>query len=78
MERGPNFNFKKEVLKALRRGIISKLEARECFKRDFGIQEIPIFYFQEAEKTPLITYVDGLEKMEIIQPLIRLDGTFPE
>ncbi|AKP50738.1 hypothetical protein CA2015_1290 [Cyclobacterium amurskyense] len=78
MEKDPNINFKKEVLKALHKGIISKVEAKECLKRDFLKQEIPIFYIQEPKKSPLSIYVDGLEKIGIINPLIRLDGSFPE
>lgn len=78
MERGHNFNFRREVIKALRTGTISKVEAKECLRRGFGKEDIPIFYFEGSEKTPLLTYVDGLEKMGIIKPLIRLDGTFPE
>tara|TARA_R110002111_G_scaffold74950_4_gene119050 strand:+ start:385 stop:621 length:237 start_codon:yes stop_codon:yes gene_type:complete len=78
MEKNHNNKFKKEVLKALHKGIISKIEAKECLKRDFEKQEIPIFYFQEPEKSSLYVYADGLEKMGIINPLIRLDGSFPE
>lgn len=78
MERGHNFNFRNEVIKALRKGIISKVGAKECLKRGFGKQELPIFYFEESEKSPWSIYMDGLEKMGIIKLLIRLDGTFPE
>jgi len=71
MEKGHKFNFRKEVLKALDKGIINKVEARECLKRGFGNQEIPFFYDDESEKTPLTIYVDGLEKLGLIEPLIR-------
>ena len=78
MNKKQNVNFKKEVLKALHKGIISKVEAKECLKRDFLKQEIPIFYIHEQKKSTLYVYVDGLEKMGIINPLIRLDGSFSE
>ncbi|MDO6437129.1 hypothetical protein Q4534_06925 [Cyclobacterium sp. 1_MG-2023] len=78
MKKDHNFNFRKEVLKALHKGIIGKVEAKECLKRDFERQEIPVFYFSQIKKSPLFIYVDALEKMGIINPLIRLNGSFPE
>ncbi len=71
-----NKDFKKEVLKALHKGIINKVEAKECLIRGFGKQELPIFFdFPEKELTPLKNYVLGLEKIGIIQPLIRIDDS---
>lgn len=70
-------NFKERVIKAYIQKIISKEEAKDCIKRGFGEQEIPIFFdFPDKEETPLKNYVLGLEKMGIIELLIRLDGTF--
>jgi hypothetical protein len=72
MER--NHDFRKEVLRALKKRIITKEEAKECLIRGFGKQEIPIFFdFPRMESTPLGIYVLGLEKMGIIKPLIRLN-----
>ncbi len=71
MER--NNDFRKEVLRALKKRIITREEAKECLIRGFGKQEIPIFYFVDMESTPLGMYVLGLEKMGIIKPLIRLN-----
>jgi hypothetical protein len=71
MER--NHDFRKEVLRALKKRIITREEAKECLIRGFGKQEIPIFYFVDMESTPLGMYVLGLEKMGIIKPLIRLN-----
>jgi hypothetical protein len=72
MER--NHDFRKEVLKALQKRIITKEEAKECLMRGFGKQEIPIFFdFPDLELTPLRNYILGLEKMGFIQPLIRID-----
>jgi hypothetical protein len=66
-------NFRGEVLKALQKGIISKVEAKECLRRGFGGEELPLFYdFGDNEKTWRF-YIDGLEKMGIIEPLIRLN-----
>ncbi len=73
MDREPKLNFRKEVLKALQKGIITKEETKECLKR--GLKEIPIFLFSDNENKP---YFLALEKIGIIQPLIRLDGSFPE
>lgn len=67
-------NFRKEVIKALHQGIITKQEAKECILRGFGEQEIPIFYFDRKDDFSLRIYVDALEKMEIIKPLIRLNN----
>ncbi len=73
MDREPKLNFRKEVLKALQKGIITKVEAKECLKR--GLEENPIFLFSDNKK---MCYLLALEKIRIIQPLIRLDGSFPE
>lgn len=78
MEKSHNINFRKEVLKALFQGIIDKVEAKECLKRGLGKEELPIFYFHESEISPLKNYIDGLEKMGMIEPLIRLDGSFQD
>lgn len=59
-----NLNFRKEVLKALQKGIINQVEAKECLKRGFGNLELSIFFdFPEEELTPLSNYIMGLEKM---------------
>ena len=72
MERDPNLNFKKEVMKSLYKGIISKVEAKECLIRGFGNIELPLFFeFQESD--PFKAYIEGLEKMNLIEPLFRLD-----
>lgn len=66
--------FKREVLKALSQRTISKVEAKECLKRGFGKQEILIFFdFPTKELTPLKHYTLGLEKMGVINPIIRLE-----
>lgn len=71
-----NKNFKKRVIKSLIQKIITKVEANECLKRGFGKQEIPIFFDLSAnELTPLKHYVLGLEKMGIIEPIIRINGS---
>lgn len=67
-------DFKKQVIKALHQGIITKQEAKECILRGFGKQEVPIFYFDQWENSSLRIYVDALEKMEMIKPLIRLNN----
>lgn len=65
-------NFKEKVIKAYIQKIISKDEAKECLKRGFGSEELPLFYdFEEMEK-PLKLYIDGLEKIGFIFPLIRI------
>lgn len=72
MNVGPN--FKAKVLKALRDGIINKEEAKECMRRG-GKEffEVPIFYYGwNGDKDPLKLFVDALEKMKLIEPLIRL------
>jgi len=75
MERDPNFNFKKEVLKALHKGIINSSEAKECLIRGFD-SELPIFFiFREGD--PFKAYIEGLEKMNLIRPLIRLGDDIP-
>lgn len=71
MEKSP-INFRKEVIKALSNGTITKVEARECLKRGFDNQELPLFFdFPEKELNPLKNYILGLEKMGIIFPLFR-------
>jgi hypothetical protein len=72
-------NFRAEILKALQKGTIDKVEAKECLMRGFGKQEIPIFFdFPEEELTPLRNYILGLEKMGLIQPLFRIDDSLQE
>jgi hypothetical protein len=74
-ERDPNFNFKKEVLKALHKGVINSVEAKECLIRGFD-SELPIFFlFREGD--PYKAYIEGLEKMNLIRPLIRLGDDIP-
>lgn len=69
-----NSTFRKDVLKALQKGTIDTVEAKECLMRGFGNQELPIFFdFPEEELTPLRNYILGLEKMGLIQPLIRIN-----
>ena len=71
MEKSP-INFRKEVIKALINGKITKVEAKECLKRGFENQELPIFFdFPDEEMNPLKNYILGLEKMGLIQPLFR-------
>ena len=68
-------NFRAEVIKALHMEIINKEEAKECLRRGFGKEEIPIFFdFPDKEMTPLKHYVFGLEKMGMITPIIRVDN----
>ncbi|SEJ19427.1 hypothetical protein SAMN05192553_102854 [Cyclobacterium xiamenense] len=72
MVKSPKCNFRKEVVKALYEGIISKVEAKECLKRGFGNEELPLFFdFPENGPNPLRDYILGLEKMGIISPLFR-------
>lgn len=67
-------DFRKEVLKALHKGTINQVEAKECLVRGFGKEDIPIFFdFPDNELNPLKHYVLGLEKMRVIDPLIRLN-----
>jgi hypothetical protein len=66
-------NFKAKVLKALHDGIINKKEAKECLKYGGGFIELPIFYIKDEPKTPILIFVDALEKMKMINPLIRLN-----
>lgn len=74
MENNLKRNFRSEVLKALHKGIISKVEARECILRGFGNDELPVFFdFPGEEFEPLKNYVLGLEKMGLISPLFRDD-----
>lgn len=71
MEKSP-INFRKEVIKALSNGKITKVEARECLKRGFENQELPLFFdFPDEEMSPLKYYILGLEKMGLIIPLFR-------
>lgn len=65
--------FRKIVFRSLFKKVITKEEAKECLKRGFGKQEIPIFFDFEPIELPLQNYVTGLEKMQIIEPLIRLN-----
>ena len=70
MDRNLNPNFRKKVLQALQKGIITKEEAKECLKRGFGGEELPLFFdFEESD--PLKSYILALEKMELILPLFR-------
>lgn len=72
-----NSNFRKEVLMALHKGTINKVEAKECLNRGFGKQEIPVFFdFPDEELNPLKHYVLALEKMGIIKPIIRINDNF--
>ena len=64
--------FKSSVLKALSKGIISKVEAKECLKRGLG-EEVPLFFDFSDKEEDLRNYVLGLEKMGIIKPLFRED-----
>lgn len=72
MERTPPNEFRKVVLKSLSQKIISKVEAKECLRRGFGGEELPIFFdFPGEELNPLKNYILGLEKMGFISPLFR-------
>jgi|GEM_PF-3873954 len=53
--------YRKDVLKSLYKGIISKVEAKECLIRGFGM-ELPLF-FDFDETDPFKAYIEGLEKM---------------
>lgn len=78
MDKSQN-QFKKQVLKALCKGIISKEEAKECLKRGFESQELPIFFdSSDKETTTLKNYVLGLEKLGFPTPFIVLDGDLQE
>ena len=73
MEKSP-INFRKEVIKALNSGIITKVEAKECLNRGFTNEELPLFFdFSESENDPIKHYILGLEKMGLINPLFRED-----
>ncbi|MEB2779987.1 hypothetical protein U3A58_06260 [Algoriphagus sp. C2-6-M1] len=63
-------NFRATVLKNLHHGKISKDEAKECLKRGFGNIELPLF-FEFEEKDPMRAYIQGLEKIGLINPLFR-------
>jgi hypothetical protein len=75
MERGLKLNFRKEVLNALQKGIINSVEAKECLIRGVGNEELPLFFDFEENDT-FKASIEALEKMEIIEPLIRLDESF--
>ena len=65
MEKGHRFNFRKTVLKALHQGTIDKVEAKECLKRGFDNQELPLFDdFDSGD--PFRVYINGLKKMELM------------
>jgi hypothetical protein len=50
------------------------VEAKECLKRGFGNEELPIFFnFERSD--PFKSYILALEKMGVIEPLIRLDDS---
>jgi hypothetical protein len=75
MQKAPVLDFKKEVLKALHKGIINSLEAKECLKLGLGNMELPLF-FDRIEDESLKTYIEALQKMNLlIQPVFRLDGS---
>lgn len=63
--------FKVKVFKSLMDGRITKDEAKECLRRGFKGEELPLFYDFEEKQRPLKLYIDGLEKMGIIEPLFR-------
>lgn len=72
MEKTHPNEFRKSVLKSLSQKIISKVEAKECLRRGFENQELPIFFdFPDEEMNPLKNYILGLEKMGLIEPLFR-------
>jgi hypothetical protein len=76
MDRNLKPNFRKKVLQALQKGLITKVEAKECLKRGFGNQELPIFFdFPDEESNTLKDYILGLEKMGLIQPLFRINDS---
>jgi hypothetical protein len=56
MQKAPVLDFKKEVLKALHKGIINSLEAKECLKLGLGNMELPLF-FDRIEDESLKTYI---------------------
>jgi hypothetical protein len=75
MQKAPVLDFKKEVLKALHKGIINGLEAKECLKLGLENRELPLF-FDGIENESLKTYIEALEKMNLLtQPVFRLDGS---
>jgi|GEM_PF-1705863 len=75
MQKAPVLDFKKEVLKALHKGIINSSEAKECLKLGLGNMELPLF-FDRIENESLKTYIEALEKMNLLtQPVFRLDGS---
>ena len=70
MDRNLKPNFRKKVLQALQKGLITKVEAKECLKRGFGNEELPIFFnFERSD--PFKSYILALEKMGLIVPLFR-------
>lgn len=58
-------NLKRTVLKALHQGTIDKVEAKECLKRGFDNQELPLFDDFDT-KDPFRFYISGLKKMGLI------------
>lgn len=78
MDKSQN-EFKKEVLKGLCQGIISKVEAKECLKRGLDFQGLPIFFDStEKETTPLKNYVSGLKKLGLPTPFIAFENDLKE
>ena len=68
----PQTDFRKQVFKALALKTITKVEAKECLKRGFGGEELPLFFdFADEKSDSLKNYILGLEKMGFINPLFR-------
>jgi hypothetical protein len=65
-------DYKAKVLKALQEGTINKVEAKECMKRGGEFIEVPIFYDTNEPMTSIMIFSLALEKMQMIEPLIRL------
>ncbi|PZX52463.1 hypothetical protein LV84_03469 [Algoriphagus ratkowskyi] len=74
MDRGLKINFRKEVLKALHKEIINRVEAKECLNSKYGNSELPLFFDFEPND-PLKAYIEGMEKMNLILPLFRLNDS---
>lgn len=70
MDRNLKPNFRKKVLQSLQKGLITKAEAKECLKRGYGNEELPLF-FDFEESNPFKSYILALEKMGLIFPLFR-------
>lgn len=70
MDRNHKPNFRQKVLKSLKKGDISKVEAKECLRRGLG-EELPLFFDFSEKEEDFKNYVLGLEKMGIIEPLFR-------